>query len=169
MERSRSGLEECPHHAQGADLTARNPSFRDDPHPVYDALRAQAPVLHDTVWDRVVVTGYTAVRECLRHKQMGVDARLARDTSYLQRVAGTGVSDSTGDKAYAPPLVLTDDPDHRRQRALLSKAFSPTAIAAMADEISRVIDTLLTNIGSRDAIDFIADYAGPLPTRVIAR
>ena len=169
MERTRSGLKACPHNAQGAALTARNPSFRDDPHPVYDALRTQSPVLQDAIWDRVVVTGYSAVRECLRHKQMGVDARLARETSYLRRVAGTGVSDSKGDTAYVPPLVLTDDPDHRRQRALLNKAFSPGAIAAMADDISGIIDALLENIGSRENIDFIADYAGPLPTRVIAR
>ena len=153
----------------GAALTARDPAFREDPHAVYDALRAHAPVLRDEAWGRFVLTRYEDVRQCLRHKQMGVDARLAAGDSYLRRLAGTGVSEGRGDTAYAPPLVLTDDPDHRRQRALLSKAFSAAAIEAMTDPIGATVEALLERMDARIEVDFIADFAGPLPTLIIGQ
>ena len=154
---------------QGAALTARDPEFREDPHPTYDALRVHAPVFRDTAWGRLLLTRYDDVKSSLRHKQMGVDARLSREDSYLRRVAGTGVNDAKGDAAYAPPLVLTDDPDHRRQRALLNKAFSNAAIEAMAEPIEEAVRNLLAKMEGRAEIDFIADFAGPLPTLVIAQ
>jgi cytochrome P450 len=43
----------------------------------------------------------------------------------MRRVAGTGVSEGAGETEYAPPLVLSDDPQHRRVRSLVSKAFTP--------------------------------------------
>ena len=154
---------------QGAALTARDAVFREDPHPAYDSLRTHTPIFRDEAWGRFVLTRYEDVRQCLRHKQMGVDARHANEDSYLRRVAGTGVNEGRGDAAYAPPLVLTDDPDHRRQRALLSKAFSSSAIDAMAGPIAAAVDTLLARMDGRDEIDFIADFAGPLPTLIIAQ
>ena len=152
----------------GAALTARDPAFRDDPHAVYDLLRSHHPVYHDPDYGRFLLTRYQDVRELLRHKRFGADARKANQTSYMRRVAGTGVNEGAGDSAYAPPLVLSDDPDHRRIRLLMSKAFTPRSVEAMEAAIRNVTDELLDRIGNREQIDFIADFAGPLPTRIIA-
>jgi len=152
----------------GAALTARDPAFRDDPHPVYDLLRSHQPVYHDPDYGRFLLTSYQDVRELLRHKRFGADARKANQTSYMRRVAGTGVNEGAGDSAYAPPLVLSDDPDHRRIRLLMSKAFTPRSVEAMEAAIRNVTDELLDRIGNREQIDFITDFAGPLPTRIIA-
>lgn len=152
----------------GAALTARDPAFRDDPHPVYDRLRARAPLFHDPAYGRALVTGYREVRALLRSRSCGADARNAREDSYMRRVAGTGVHEGRGDTEYAPPLVLSDDPDHRRVRALVSKAFTPRAVAAMSGTVRAVTEDLLGALDGREEIDFIADFAAPLPTRVIA-
>jgi len=152
----------------GAALTARATAFRDDPHPVYDRLRAHFPVYPDPDYGRLLLTRYDDVRELLRHKHYGADARNSRPGSYMRRVAGTGVNEGSGDTEYTPPLVLSDDPDHRRVRLLMSKAFTPRAIDAMTGPIEAVTRELLDRIGERNEIDFIADFAGPLPTRIIA-
>jgi cytochrome P450 len=152
----------------GAALTARNAAFRDDPQPLYDHLRAEHPLYPDPDYGRFVVTAYRDVRRLLRSGEFGADARNASAGSYMRRVAGTGVSEGQGETAYVPPLVLSDDPDHRRLRGLMSKAFTPRAVAVMADAIAAITAGLLDELAGRENIDFIADFAGPLPTRVIA-
>jgi len=153
----------------GAALTARDAGFRDDPHPIYDRLREFHPVLADPAYGRLLVTRYRNVRQLLRHKHFGADARRSNAGSYMRRVAGTGVREGAGGTAYAPPLVLSDDPDHRRMRLLMSKAFTPRAVADMVEPIRAVTRELLDAIGTRDEFDFIAEFAAPLPTRIIAR
>lgn len=152
---------------RGESLTARDARFRDDPHPVYDQLREQAPRYADTAYGRTVLTRFEDVRATVRHKQFSVDARLSKSDSYLRRIAGTGVNESAGDSAYEPPLVLLDDPDHRRIRLLMSKAFNPQSIEAMRPRIESITGELLDACAGRDRIDLIADFAGPLPTQAI--
>lgn len=152
----------------GVALTARDPAFRDDPNAVYDRLRIHAPFHLDEAYGRRVLTRHEDVRALLRHKQFGVDARKSNASSYMRRVAGTGVSEGMGNTAYEPPLVLLDDPAHRRIRLLMSKAFTPRAVEDMAPRIAAIADALLDACAAREEIDFIADYAGPLPTIAIA-
>jgi cytochrome P450 len=156
------------HLPMGVALTSHDDRFREDPHPIYDALRAHAPLVPDPAYGRSMVTGYETVRTVLRHKQFGVDARRAGSGSYMRRVAGTGVLEGHGDHAYEPPLVLLDDPAHRRIRLLMAKAFNARAVEDEAPRIERIATGLLDAIGSATRIDLIADYAGPLPAQVIA-
>ena len=153
---------------RGTALTARDPGFRDHPDLVYDLLREHHPVYADPDYGRLLVTRYDDVRELLRHRGYSADARHAAHNSYMRRVAGTGVSEGSGDTEYTPPLVLSDDPDHRRVRSLMSKAFTPRAVEKMHEPIRAVAAELLDAIGDHAEIDFIADFAGPLPTRIIA-
>ncbi len=155
------------HWAEGPALTSRNAAFRDDPHVFYDRLRAAAPRFRDAVYGRTLLTRYDEVRAALRDKHLSVDARLAEDHSYMRRVAGTGVMEGRGDSAYEPPLVLLDDPAHRRIRSLVSRAFNPRAVQAMEGRIEAITADLLDAIGDSAEIDFIADFAAPLPTQAI--
>ncbi len=152
---------------EGEALTARNPAFRDDPHRFYDRLRSSAPQFRDESYGRILLTRYDDVRATVRHKGFSVDARRANDPSYMRRVAGTGVLEGRGDTAYEPPLVLLDDPAHRRIRGLVSRAFNPHSIAVMEERIEAITASLLDAIDDADSIDFIADFAAPLPTQAI--
>ena len=152
---------------QGAELTARDAGFRDCPDPIYDALRTHAPHYDDLAYGRTLLTRHDDVRAALRHKRFSVDARLSGPDSYVRRIAGTGVDERQGEAAYTPPLVLLDDPDHRRIRLLMSKAFNPQSIAAMRERIEIITRELLDACRGRDSIDLIADVAAPLPTQAI--
>ncbi len=152
---------------EGVALTAREDRFRDDPHPIYDRLRRLAPRFHDRAYGRLLLTAFGDVRAALRDKDLSVDARLSHDDAYVRRIAGTGVAEARGDAAYEPPLVLLDDPDHRRIRLLMSKAFTPRAVEAMRGRVEQIAGELLDAMAGRSSIDLIADFAGPLPTQAI--
>lgn len=153
---------------RGAELTARNEAFREAPEPFYERLRTFAPYFHDADFGRILLTRYADVRTALRDRSLSVDATLSRADSYTRRIAGTGVTERVGDTAYTPPLVLLDDPAHRRIRGLVSKAFTPAAIDAMAPRVEQIAAALIERLRDRDEADFITAYAAPLPTWVIA-
>jgi cytochrome P450 len=153
----------------GTGLTAHDPEFREAPDPVYDALRAEAPVYRDAAYGRLLLTRHEDVRQALRMKDYGVDARQSLADSYIRRVAGTGVNEGRGKTAYEPPLVLLDDPAHRRIRALVSRAFNPQSIEKMRGTVEEISAALLDRLLPGSEVDFIAQFAGPLPTLVIAR
>ena len=153
---------------EGAALTARDPDFRADPDACYDPLRNAAPLYWDAAYGRYLVTRHADARQVLRQREFSVDARQSREDSYLRRLAGTGVAPGAGEGAYEPPLVLLDDPAHRRVRQLMSKAFTPRAIEAMRPRIVAITHQQLASLAGETDIDFIERYAGPLPTRIIA-
>ena len=156
-------LEQSP----GCEFTSHAESFRSSPHAFYDGLRQAQTLLTNRDYGCRVATRHQFVNAALKDKALSVDATRAQAESYMRRVAGTGVRESSGDTAYEPPLVLLDDPTHRRVRQLVSRAFNPAIIGAMQPRIEEIADTLLNRIGERQNVEFIHDFAGPLPTMVI--
>ena len=155
------------HKRPGNSLTSADPTFREDPHPAYDRLRSSTTPTQVSDYGCTFVTRHDQVLQGLKHKFFSVDARNASADSYMRRVAGTGVKESLGNAAYEPPLVLLDDPAHRHIRALVSKAFNPNTIEAMRPRVEQITTDLLDSLRDREQIDFIADFAAPLPTMVI--
>lgn len=152
----------------GRASTSHDPRFRDDPHPTYDALRRDVrPLIPDPEYGRTIVTRHDVARSVLRDKRFGVDARRAEEPSYVRRIAGTGVVEGRGGHAYEPPLVLLDDPAHRRIRTLVGRAFNARTIESRRPDVRRVVDDLVRCLADRDEIDLVADFAAPLPARVI--
>ena len=65
-------------------------------------------------------------------------------------------------------MVFKDDPEHKRLRALVSKAFTPRRVQQMSDSTERVVDELTDRLAQRDTVDLIEDFAIPLPLSVIS-
>jgi cytochrome P450 family 142 subfamily A polypeptide 1 len=65
-------------------------------------------------------------------------------------------------------IVSLDDPEHARQRRLVSRGFTPSRISAMFDHIREVARELIDAVASRGECDFVDDIAKPLPLIVIA-
>ena len=164
MSSSNKSNESLPH---GRALTPYDPAFRNDPQVIYDTLRTHAPCFHDAEYGRILLTNYDDVRTTVRDKRFSVNAALSHNDSYIRRIAATGLDDREGETAYEPPLVLLDDPDHRRVRSLMSKAFTPKSIEAMRGRIEEIADELLNKVDDKHEIDLIEDFAAPLPTQAI--
>ncbi len=64
-------------------------------------------------------------------------------------------------------MVFRDPPDHTRLRRLTSKVFHVKSMHAMRPEVEQILGWLLDRVGDRNEIDFVADFAGPLPALVI--
>jgi cytochrome P450 len=65
-------------------------------------------------------------------------------------------------------MLVLDPPDHTRLRALVSKAFTPSAIMALEPRIRAIVGELLDQIADPAHFDLIEALAYPLPVIVMA-
>ena len=65
-------------------------------------------------------------------------------------------------------LFTADPPAHTRHRKLISKALSPRSVRALEPQIRDVTTTLIDAFIDRGTVDFIPEFAVPLPVTVIA-
>jgi cytochrome P450 len=137
------------------DFTA--PAVRDDPHPLFRALREHDPV-YDTGYGYWYVSRYDDASALLR------DERL---------VAGKGVPDSLG--LTAGPLrdvmdawmMAIDGAAHARTRRLISRAFTPRAVEGMRPTVQALAEHLVDALVARGGGDVVRDLAFPLPMEVV--
>ena len=134
------------------------PEFIADPYPFYARLRAEDPVHHSPLglW---VLSRYADALLVLR------DPRFGR-AGYDQIIeARFGDGPLTG--SFRRWMLFADPPDHTRLRGLVSKAITPSALAALRPRIEGLVDGLLTPLLEGGRLDVIADLAQPLPVLVI--
>jgi cytochrome P450 len=143
----------------GVELTALDARFREDPYPVLHRLRTLEPIHYDRVLGRVVFTRHDDVRSILYDLDLWSDPRRARPDTFAWRFLRGGDEE--------PSMLLMDEPGHRRLRALVSRSFTPRAVARWRPRVREVARRLVAAVepGERD---WIAEVAGPLPTVVIA-
>jgi cytochrome P450 len=125
---------------------------------------AQLRQHHDgaLVYDRSL-EGWLALRqediiEILRGTDYAKDPRKAADGPYtrLQRaMAGSS-------------MMFMDDPDRKRVRSLVSRAFTPKRVSAMRPRVEAIATALLDAVADRDPFDLMTAYAMPLSIAVIA-
>src|SRR6476659_3827416 len=98
---------------------------RRDPYPVYDQLRAAAPVFRVPGNDLWLLTTYEGVRRALTDVE-----------AFSSNVSPTrGLSFEW--------LLFMDPPRHSRLRAIVSKAFTPRSIQELAPRIRQLSKRLL--------------------------
>ncbi len=150
---------------KGIQLTPYDPTYQADPYAVLKDLRERAPVLADEQFNRWYVTRFEDVRAVLRDKDMSSDPYKAKPDSYMARVGAiAGVPREGTVKAS---MLFLDDPDHRRLRSLVNKAFTPKAVELQRPRIREIARELLAQIHAPQ-FDLMAAFAGPLPVIVIA-
>ena len=94
------------------------------------------------------------------------------DISYVERqpelfCSGQGVRPKGGG-ADALSIVSMDDPEHARQRRLISRGFTGARITQLMDHIRELAHGLVDDVAARGECDFVDDIAKPLPLIVIA-
>ena len=148
-------LEYAPNHAE----------VRSDPFPLYARMREEDPAHWSPLLKGWVLTRYEDIkRACLDTAGMSSD-RLRPFFAALPA-------------AEAPPLaaleryltlwmVFRDPPEHTRLRRLVAQVFNARAIEALRGEVETITAWLLDALQERNEIDFIAEFAGPLPALVI--
>ncbi|CAB4683659.1 unannotated protein [freshwater metagenome] len=73
---------------------------------------------------------------------------------------------------HSDSILDSEPPKHTRLRSLVAKAFNRQKIEGMRPAIERITSTLLADIDKKvqagQTFDLIADYAEPLPVKIIA-
>ncbi len=68
----------------------------------------------------------------------------------------------------AGSMIQQDDPEHRRLRNLVNKAFTKRAVGQLEDRVETLSHELLDELEPRGEVDLLETYGRQIPTRVIA-
>jgi cytochrome P450 len=145
-----------------------SPTFKANPHPFYTRLREESPVWRTTLPDKRtawLVTRYEDVAGVLKDKSFAKDPLNTQNPE--QRSKGPWVPGIL--KPLERNMLDVDDPDHRRLRTLVSKAFTPRLIERLRGRVEAICQELLDAMErKRGRVELVRDYALPLPATVIA-
>jgi cytochrome P450 len=139
----------------GIELSELDAVYRDAPHDRLDRLRREAPRYADPASDgrRLFLTRYADVRAAL------VDRTLTRDAAKAP---------SPGARALPGTLLSMEGKDHVIARKLIARAMDSEAVEARRDEVTAIVDEALNRIDGSSTFDGVADFAAPIPVRVMA-
>src|ERR1700693_1381071 len=84
--------------------------------------------------------------------------------TYSSELGGTQIYDGKG---MGYQLNQTDDPKHRRLRALVNKGFTPRMIGRLEDELRRRTRRILDDITPGQTFNFVPPVARELPLQAI--
>ena len=65
-------------------------------------------------------------------------------------------------------IIAMDDPEHTRQRRLVSKGFTPKRVRELSDHIQDLANQCIDEIQSEGRADFVPEFAIHVPIIVIA-
>jgi cytochrome P450 len=84
--------------------------------------------------------------------------------TFSSELGGTQIYDGKG---MGYQLNQTDDPKHRRLRALVNKGFTPRMIGRMEGELRKRTQRILDNVPLRETFNFVPMVARELPLQTI--
>ncbi|HJT77565.1 MAG TPA: cytochrome P450, partial [Gemmataceae bacterium] len=122
-------------------------AMRRDPYSIYDRLRAASPVFHvPPPFDAWLIFDYDGVKRALADH------------------------DTFSSAVPAPRnwFIFFDPPRHTKLRNLITRAFTPRSVANLEPRIRELARRLLDRVIERGEMDLAADFAVPLPMKVIA-
>ena len=128
-----------------------DPRLYDDPWDTYRWLREHSPIHHDTTNDLWVVSRHEDVSHISRHQEL--------------------YSAAQGVRPNVPAvmsIISMDDPEHTRQRRIISKGFTPRRVRELTDHMRDVCNQVIDEIAQRGDCDFVEDFAIHLPLIIIA-
>jgi cytochrome P450 len=140
------------------DFNPFSPDFFDDPYDTYRWLRDEAPVYCNESFGFWALSRYEDVVAAHRDwttfsSEHGVTLDQLRDPE--SPVRGTSI-------------IMMDPPEHEHLRKLVSRVFTPRAVAALEPMVRQVIRAQLDPLMDRDQFDLVADFSAPFPVEVIS-
>ncbi|MEV0428994.1 cytochrome P450 [Micromonospora sp. NPDC050495] len=137
---------------------------RQNPYPWYAALHRHGPISavptraeHSTI--TAVAGGYDLVDQVLR------------DPGWYKG-APPNWQDQEILRTFLTSMMFINPPDHTRMRGVFAKTFTPRRLGALEPVIERVVAEHLDRMAEAGAggteVDFVADFAYPVPARVMA-
>lgn len=143
-----------------------DPDFIADPYPLLNELREATPLFLNERTGQWMLTRFADVNSTLR------DRRLGRQYTHLYSHAALGRPEP--DERWSAfhqheqwSLLCLEPPDHTRIRRLVSKVFTPKAVATLRPAVERFSAELLDSCRELGEFELLADYAQPFSVAVI--
>lgn len=131
--------------------------FHEDPYPIYQQLRDQAPLYRNDELGFWALSRYDDVLAAFKDPQRFSNAQ------------GVSLERSTGGDASAVASFLAmDPPRHDHMRALVSKGFTPRRVADLEQPIRRLATQYIDRFIDAGRCELIGDFAGRLPMDVVS-
>lgn len=131
-------------------------TINEQPYPVYERLREEAPLYYNDVHDFYAVSRYEDVERCLLEPGTFISGR-------------GGILELIKAGIQMPPgiLIFEDPPTHTIHRRLLSRVFTPKRVAELEPKIREFCAKALDPYVGESGFDFIADLGAQMPMRTI--
>ncbi len=127
------------------------------PYAIWQRLRDEAPVYHNEKYGFYALSRYADVERA--HLQ---PATYSSNHGVVLEQLGPHPMTQSG------MIIMQDPPVHDVLRALVSRAFTPTRVAAMEGFIRSVVIELLDQHRGSDGFDYVADFGAIVPSKVIS-
>lgn len=143
-------------------INLNNKDFVQNPYPQLAELRAQGkPIWHEDL-GVFLAAKYKDANQVLRDRKLGRIFNPKEPSDQWE----------TFNWLHADSILDSEPPKHTRLRSLVMKAFNPKTIAALEPTIKTITESLVleaqAKLEANGEFDLIADFAEPLPVRVIA-
>ncbi len=148
-------------------IDAKDPAFFQNPYPVFEAIRAVAPVFfweEPGVWCFLDADDVNAIYR---------DRRFGREILHVATREELGIPEIP---AHLKPFYDVDNlsmlerepPVHTRLRTLVNRAFVSRQIERLRPRIAALCNELIDGFEAKGSADLIEAYATPIPITVIA-
>ncbi|MBR0694543.1 cytochrome P450 [Bradyrhizobium lablabi] len=138
------------------DFDHTDPTWTENPFPIWEQLRAASPVVHtERFLGCYMPTTYQAVKE------------IAYDTEHFssRRVI---VRDVRPDITARAPPITSDPPEHKPAKQLLLPPFTPDAMKKLEPRVRAICNELIDGFIADGRCDAAAHYTKHIPVRAIA-
>lgn len=138
-------------------------AFRKTPFTFYDQLRRESPVVWDENLNAWLVTRHADVQHVFQDP-----AHFSSDRLGLARERFTDPKLKPLLDTLEHLMLQNDDPVHTRLRRLVTSAFQRKAVESYAPKVEKLAETLIAPARDAGQMEFVADFAVPLPVIVIS-
>lgn len=150
-----------------SQISFMDPEVQADWFPAYDVLRREAPVYFMPEIGMYVLTRYEDIRSVVRQPELfTVGPDVQKTEPLIKFPESRALYEQKGWPRYTP--LGENLPRHRHYRALVDPHLTEAAVRRREPFIRAMANELIDNWIDRGEIEFIADFADPLPMLVIA-
>ena len=153
-----------------------DPAVVEDPHEYYAQLRALDPVHELAGTGTFLVTRIGLIQEVVAnttvfssHSGQFLHHRVNGGAPGLRGPRAEQLGYGGGDGASGAVLATADPPAHTRQRKVVARRLSTTAMHAMEPEFRDLVDLTLDTALPTGRIEWMSQLAEPLPMVMVAR
>lgn len=169
----------CPVQTAFDELMALDPDRVRCPYPLYEQLRNEEPLYFSERLNCYVVSRYDDLMTVITDPNTFSSIHQSGPSSVSGLAARLKADPNTSPKLLRqvqrrleinakPALINADPPLHVRQRKLVSQGFTPRRVGLMEPEIRQVATGLLDAVAASGSMEFVSNFAMPLPMTVIA-